>query len=62
MNESEPDSKPRSLWGRIAEAFRDCEHPRSPIEVANIVFNRLALADELLESYCVPPPDQSEEQ
>lgn len=62
MNELEPDSKPRSLWGRIAEAFRDCDQAMSPIQVANLVFNRLALADELLESYCVPPPDQPEEQ
>lgn len=62
MNESEPNPKPRSLWGRIAEAFRDCEQPRSPIEVANIVFNRLALADELLRGYSVPTPDRPDEQ
>ena len=62
MNESEPDSKPRNLWWRIAEAFRDYEQPRSTIEVANLIFNRLALADELLRGYSVSTPDQPEEQ
>lgn len=62
MNESEQDSKPQSLWGRIAEAFRDRDQAMSPIQVANLVFNRLALADELLKGYDVPTPDQPDEQ